>query len=67
MGAMSVGRIVQVHPLDATYHRGDEKFVFRFGSSVIVVFGEPGAWRANEDIVGHTREGIETSCGSAKP
>jgi hypothetical protein len=63
---MSVGRIVQVHPLDATYHRGDEKFVFRFGGSVIVVFGEPGAWRANEDIVGHTREGIETSCGSAK-
>jgi phosphatidylserine decarboxylase len=57
---MSVGRIVQVHPLDATYHRGDEKFVFRFGGSVIVVFGEPGAWRANEDIVGHTREGIET-------
>jgi hypothetical protein len=33
---MSVGRIVQVRPLDATYHRGDEKSVFRFGGSVIV-------------------------------
>jgi phosphatidylserine decarboxylase len=60
VGALSVGRIVQVHPLDATYHRGDEKSVFRFGGSAIVVFGEPGAWRPNDDIVGHTREGIET-------
>ena len=57
---MSVGRIIQVHPLGAPYQRGDEKSVFRFGGSAIVVFGEPGAWRANEDIVGHTREGIET-------
>jgi phosphatidylserine decarboxylase len=60
VGALSVGRIVQVHPLDATYHRGDEKSVFRFGGSAIVVFGEPSAWRPNDDIVGHTREGIET-------
>jgi phosphatidylserine decarboxylase len=59
MGAMSVGRIVQVHPLDA-YRRGDEKSVFRFGGSVIVVFGEPDACRANKYIVGHTKEGIES-------
>jgi phosphatidylserine decarboxylase len=60
VGALSVGRIVQVHPLDAPFHRGEEKSVFRFGGSAIVVFGEPGAWRPCDDIVGHTREGVET-------
>ena len=39
---MSVGRIVQVHPLDVPFQRGEEKSVFRFGGSAIVVFGEPG-------------------------
>jgi phosphatidylserine decarboxylase len=43
VGALSVGRIIQVHPLGAPYQRGDEKSVFRFGGSAIVVFGEPGA------------------------
>jgi phosphatidylserine decarboxylase len=60
VGALSVGRIVQVHPLGAPYRRGDEKSAFRFGGSAIVVFGEPGAWCPNDDIVGRTREGIET-------
>ena len=60
VGALSVGRIVQVHPLGAPYHRGDEKSAFRFGGSALVVFGEPGAWRPNDDILGRTREGIET-------
>jgi hypothetical protein len=45
VGALSVGRIVQVHPLDAPFQRGEEKSVFHFGGSAIVVFGEPGAWR----------------------
>jgi phosphatidylserine decarboxylase len=58
--ALSVGRIIQVHLLGGPYHRGAEKSVFRFGGSAIVVFGEPGAWRPNDDMVGHTREGIET-------
>jgi phosphatidylserine decarboxylase len=60
VGALSVGRIVQVHPLGAPFHRGEEKSVFRFGGSAIIVFGERGAWRPCDDIVGHTREGIET-------
>jgi phosphatidylserine decarboxylase len=60
VGALSVGRIVQVHPLNAPFQRGDEKSIFRFGGSAIVVFGEPATWRPSEDILKHTKEGIET-------
>ncbi len=60
IGAMSVGRIVQIHPVDDPYRRGDEKSVFRFGASAIAVFGEPGAWRPCDDVLARTREGTET-------
>jgi phosphatidylserine decarboxylase len=45
VGAMSVGRIVQVHPREVPFLRGEEKSVFKFGGSAIVLFGEPGKWR----------------------
>jgi phosphatidylserine decarboxylase len=60
IGALSVGRIVQVHSLDVPFHRGEEKSLFCFGGSAIVVFGEPRAWRPSDDILEHTREGVET-------
>ena len=60
VGAMSVGRIVQVHPFDRAYPRGVEKSVFKFGGSAIVVFGEPGAWRPADDLLTHTQDGFET-------
>lgn len=60
VGALSVGRIVQTHPLDRPFQRGQEKSVFCFGGSAIVVFGEPGSWRPCDDLVGHTSEGVET-------
>jgi phosphatidylserine decarboxylase len=60
IGALSVGRIVQVHPLGAPFERGAEKSVFRFGGSAIVVFGEPGKWRPSDDLLEHTKEGVET-------
>jgi len=44
IGALSVGRIVQKHPFDRPFKRGDEKAVFKFGGSAVVVFGEPGTW-----------------------
>jgi phosphatidylserine decarboxylase len=59
-GALSVGRILQVHPLDQPFHRGEEKSVFRFGGSAIVVFGEADAWRPAQDLLKNTRQGIET-------
>jgi phosphatidylserine decarboxylase len=67
VGALSVGRIVQVHPLDAPFQRGEEKSVFRFGGSAIVVFGEPGMWRPSDDLLEHTKEGIETLVRLGKP
>jgi phosphatidylserine decarboxylase len=57
VGALSVGRIVQVHPLDAPFQRGEEKSVFRFGGSAIVVFGEPRMWRPSDDLLEHTKGG----------
>jgi phosphatidylserine decarboxylase len=67
VGALSVGRIVQVHPLDAPFQRGEEKSVFRFGGSAIVVFGEPGIWRPSDDLLEHTKEDVETLVRLGEP
>jgi phosphatidylserine decarboxylase len=60
IGALSVGRIVQVHSLDKPFQRGAEKSVFRFGGSAIAVFGEAGCWRPAADVLENTAKGIET-------
>jgi phosphatidylserine decarboxylase len=60
VGAMSVGRIVQVHPLTTLFRRGEEKSVFKFGGSAIVVFGEANRWRPAADILAHTQDCVET-------
>jgi phosphatidylserine decarboxylase len=46
---------------------GAEKSAFRFGGSAIVVFGEPRAWRPSEDLLNHTKEGIETLVRLGEP
>src|SRR4051812_1269900 len=60
VGAMSVGRIKQVHPLDTPFSRGNEKSVFKFGGSAIVVFGQPGSWQPTADLIENTTKGRET-------
>jgi phosphatidylserine decarboxylase len=60
VGAMTVGRIVQVHPLDRPFERGAEKSFFCFGGSAIVMFGEAGRWRPCDDILEHTQDSVET-------
>jgi phosphatidylserine decarboxylase len=60
IGALSVERIVQKHPLDRPFRRGVQKSVFWFGGSAVVMFGEPGAWSPSQDILGKTGEGVET-------
>lgn len=60
IGAMSVGRIVQVHPLDQLFKRGMEKSVFKFGGSAVIMFGEAKAWYPFSDILEQTKRGIET-------
>jgi len=60
IGALSVGRIVQVHFADKPFQRGEEKSVFRFGGSAIAVFGQAGRWRPSADVLKNTGNGIET-------
>jgi phosphatidylserine decarboxylase len=60
VGALTVGKVAQVHPPDRPFSRGLEKAFFRFGGSAIVVFGEPGAWCPCNDLLEHTRDGYET-------
>jgi len=60
IGALSVGRITQVHSSGRPFRRGDEKSVFKFGGSAVVLFGQKGAWRPAEDILAQTRQGRET-------
>jgi phosphatidylserine decarboxylase len=60
IGAMTVGRIVQIHPPETPFKRGEEKAMFQFGGSAVVMFGEPGRWKPSRDIVEHTLEGMET-------
>jgi len=67
VGALSVGRIAQVHPLGAPFMRGDEKSVFKFGGSAIVVFGEPGAWQPASDMIERTGQSVETLVRLGEP
>jgi phosphatidylserine decarboxylase len=60
VGAMSVGRIKQVHPIETPFSRGNEKSVFKFGGSAVVVFGEPGKWRPTADLIENTNKRVET-------
>jgi len=60
VGATTVGKIVQHHPDDQPYHKGQRKSFFRFGGSLVVVFGEPGAWKPSPDILLHTQGRVET-------
>jgi phosphatidylserine decarboxylase len=55
-----VGRVVQTHPVDKPYRRGQEKSYFAFGGSAIIVFGTPGAWRPVDDVLEQTGRGVET-------
>lgn len=59
VGATCVGRIVQTH-FGETFSRGEEKGMFLFGGSTVIVIGEPGRWQPDEVLVQRTREGIET-------
>ena len=67
IGALSVGRIVQVHALDVMFRRGEEQPGFRFGGSAIVLFGEPRKWRPSADLLAHTKDGVETVVRLGEP
>ncbi len=66
VGATCVGKIQQTHH-EETFERGDEKGMFLFGGSTVIVLGEPSKWAVDERILDHTREGIEAYLKMGQP
>lgn len=58
VGALLVGRIVQTN--EAQSRRGAEKGYFEYGGSTVLMFGEPGAWRPDDDLLAQTAQQTET-------
>lgn len=59
VGATCVGRIVQTHHGES-FTRGEEKGMFLFGGSTVIVIGEQGRWQFDDDLIERTRNGLET-------
>ena len=59
VGATCVGKIKQTYT-DKRFSRGDEKGMFLFGGSTVIVIGEKGRWKIDPAIVENTGMGIET-------
>ena len=59
VGATCVGKIKQTYT-GTTFARGDEKGMFLFGGSTVIVLGEPGRWSILPEILSHTSDGVET-------
>jgi len=59
VGATCVGKIKQTHS-GGSFKRGDEKGMFLFGGSTVIVFGEKGRLQVSKEIADNTSNGIET-------
>lgn len=59
VGATCVGKIQQNYT-DKKFARGDEKGMFLFGGSTVIVIGEKGRWNIDPAILDNTAQGIET-------
>jgi phosphatidylserine decarboxylase len=59
VGATCVGKIKQTHTAN-TFSRGDEKGMFLFGGSTVIVIGERGRWHINGSILKNTGQNVET-------
>jgi phosphatidylserine decarboxylase len=61
VGALMVGKISNHHPWgNHRVRQGEEKGMFEFGGSTIVLLLEKGAAVVDEDLLINTREGAET-------
>lgn len=67
VGALCVGRIVQTHPFERPFARGEEKGYFLFGGSTVIVYGEPGAWKPEADILENTLRAREVLVELGQP
>ena len=59
VGAFGVGTIVQTYE-GVDHAKGDEKGYFKFGGSTVVFVVPAGALRFDDDLLGNSREGMET-------
>jgi phosphatidylserine decarboxylase len=59
VGAMLVGTIEQTYR-PGEVSRGDEKGLFRFGGSTVIVLARPGALVLDDDLVAASRDGVES-------
>ena len=60
VGALMVGKISNHEEDSAQVKRGDEKGMFEFGGSTIVVMTEPGMAEPDKDIIQNTKAQAET-------
>ena len=66
VGATCVGKIEQTHT-EKRFSRGDEKGMFLFGGSTVIVIGEKGRWEIDPQILENTAQGIETFLKMGRP
>ena len=62
-----VGKIVQTHPREQSFERGEEKGYFLFGGSTVILYGERGAWEPEKDLVENTKAGREVLVELGQP
>jgi phosphatidylserine decarboxylase len=66
VGATCVGKILQTHS-GPTFSRGDEKGMFLFGGSTVIVIGEKNRWHVDARILENTSQGVETYLKLGRP
>ena len=67
VGALMVGKINNHEEDSAQVKRGDEKGLFEFGGSTIVVMTEPGMAEPDKDIIHNTKAQAETLVKMGEP
>ena len=67
VGALMVGKINNHEEDSAQVKRGDEKGMFEFGGSTIVVMTEPGMTEPDKDIIQNTKVQAETLIKMGEP
>ncbi|MBF0297746.1 MAG: phosphatidylserine decarboxylase [Oligoflexia bacterium] len=60
VGALGVGKIKQTYDFSQPFKRGDEKGHFLFGASTVIIMGEKGKWRPDDDLLEMTKKCTET-------
>ncbi len=61
VGALMVGKIKNNHTCGKVFKKGDEKGMFEFGGSTVVMLIEKDKVRIDMDLIQNTNEGFETS------